>query len=255
MWRLLVVVSLVAGLLGACDGQSSPTGSPSTEPPPADPSPTSSASAIPCPDPEYNPENECLGEIDAGTYTTVQLDPSLTYTVPEAGWANYEDLPGQFLLLPPGADVLGVDPGTSDYIGVYASAAAPRQDCSGRPDRSVPRTVDGYVAWLQANPALDVSRPAPLTVGSHAGVTIDVSLHPGEGPCTDPAVGRFAEFAVGVSPADFSAAVIRFLDYRVDVFEVRHELFLILIGDPHGRGSDEPHWLSTADEVVDGFTF
>src|SRR5882762_8487715 len=33
--------------------------------------------------------NRCRGPIPAGTYTTFEFEPPLTYTVPE-GWANWE---------------------------------------------------------------------------------------------------------------------------------------------------------------------
>jgi hypothetical protein len=205
--------------------------------------------------PDSDPANKCLNKIDAGTYTTVQFEPALTYTVPDGGWSNPDDLPGEFMLLPPGSDIRGVDPGRSDYIGVYATAAAPRQDCSGRPDETVPTSAEDYVSWLQANPALEVSAPVPITVGSHEGTSVEVALRTGEGPCLDPTVGRFAEFAVGVPPADFSAGVTPTLDYRVDAFDVDQQLFLVLIGDPQGSGSNERHWPSTADQIVSEFSF
>jgi hypothetical protein len=244
-------IALVAFISASCWGTTATstssrreTSSPSGSPPP---------SVAPCPDPEYNPENMCLGPVDAGTYTTVQLRPTLTYTVPD-GWANYEDLPGQFILLPPGAHVRGVDPGRSDYIGVYPSTAAPRRDCSGRRDPTVPRSAAGYLRWLRANPALEVSDPAPITIGSHEGTTVDVSLRPGRAPCSDGIKG-FAEFAVGVAPADFSAAVTPSEPYRLHVFDVHHRLFLILVADPKHGGSDLPDWPSTARQVVRRFSF
>jgi hypothetical protein len=247
---VLLAVAITATACGGESTTSASSGEPTTSPPGV-----VWPSSVACPDPEYNPDNYCLGKIDAGTYTTEQFEPALTYTVPD-GWSNYEDLPAQFLLLPPGAHVHGVDPGRSDYIGVYAATAAPRQDCSGRPDKTVPTSAEDYVSWLQANPALDVSAPVPITVGSHEGTSVDVALRSGKGPCADPTVGRFAEFAVGVPPADFSAGVTPKLDYRVDAFDVDHQLFLILIGDPHGHeGSAEHDWSSTADQIVGEFSF
>jgi hypothetical protein len=242
---LLTVVITAA----ACGGESTTSASSGSVVWPS----VSAAPGDSCPD--SDPANKCLSKIDAGTYTTVQFEPPLTYTVPD-GWSNPDDLPGEFMLLPPGANVHGVDPGRSDYIGVYSTTAAPLQDCSGRPDKTVPRSAEDYVAWLEANPALDVSDPVQITVGIHEGTSVDVALRPGKGPCPDPTVGRFAEFAVGVAPADFSAGVTPTLDYRVDAFDVDDQLFLILIGDPHGHeGSSERHWPSAADRIVSEFSF
>ncbi len=44
-------------------------------------------------------------------------------TVP-AGWANYEDLYGNFLLVPRRGTLKGVNADTGDFIGVFRSAPA-----------------------------------------------------------------------------------------------------------------------------------
>ncbi|MCV0402639.1 MAG: hypothetical protein K5924_02895 [Chloroflexi bacterium] len=69
--------------------------------------------------------------MDAGTYTTVAFGTELTYTVPD-GWNNQEDLPGNFLVIPPTAAAEEVDAGTADYIGVYDGVAAASGDCEAR---------------------------------------------------------------------------------------------------------------------------
>jgi hypothetical protein len=67
-----------------------------------------------------------LGALSAGTYSSSVFQPAITYRVP-AGWGNFEDLPGNLLLIPPGGKLSGVDPGTSDYVGVY-----PRIEAKGQ---------------------------------------------------------------------------------------------------------------------------
>ncbi len=79
-------------------------------------------------------------------YTTTMFEPTLTYSVPE-GWSNMEDLPGNFLLLPPGSTLEGVNAGTSDYLGVYTSVVPPGH-CNGEPSTTVPNTFDGLVEFL-----------------------------------------------------------------------------------------------------------
>jgi hypothetical protein len=62
----------------------------------------------------------CVGALEASTiYKTKSSDLPLTYQVPEPGWSNDEDLPGDFLLVPPRSDLSGVNAGTSDFIRVY----------------------------------------------------------------------------------------------------------------------------------------
>ena len=89
-----------------------------------------------CPNPEGGPQNHCLGPLDPGAYTTTMFEPTLTYSVPQ-GWSNMEDLRGNFLLLPPGGALDGVNAGTSDYLGVYTSVVPPGH-CNGQPSTTVP---------------------------------------------------------------------------------------------------------------------
>jgi hypothetical protein len=68
-----------------------------------------------------------LDELTASqTYKTLMFEPELTYRVPAPGWHNWEDIRGNFLLVPPGNDLSGVDAGTADYLGVYTSVAPMR---------------------------------------------------------------------------------------------------------------------------------
>lgn len=122
-----VAVVTLAGSLTSCSG-STPSRSPAprTMAVSARGGSASSNSITPpappvCPNPEGH---ACLGPIAAGTYSTSVFRPQITYTVP-AGWSNLEDTPGNFLLVPPGFDLPGVNRGTSDFIGIYASVAAP----------------------------------------------------------------------------------------------------------------------------------
>src|SRR6266550_6198677 len=95
--RLLlpIFVWLLAISVAACSAGTSPTaiGSPSSNP------------SSSCPN---GNGGKCLGPVEAGTYSTVEFRPQITYRVP-SGWANYEDLPGNFLLVPPGGNLPGVD--------------------------------------------------------------------------------------------------------------------------------------------------
>lgn len=107
----------------------------------------------------------CLGPLEAGTYTTTVFSPAITYTVPQ-GWANGEDLLGNFLLQ------LEDDP---RYLGIYRNVAAPFE-CEERPDPGVDRSVYALSNWLSDHPGLETSKPAPVSVGGLDGVYLDISL-------------------------------------------------------------------------------
>ena len=114
-----------AVVLGSCGNDRS-----GNEPKPSE---TAVARETPSPAPEC-PNDEggaCLGALQAGSYETTVFGPAITYRVPD-GWANYEDTPGNFLLVPPGDDLEGVNAETSDYIGVYTAVAPTRSSCSER---------------------------------------------------------------------------------------------------------------------------
>src|SRR5262245_64709633 len=96
--RIVIAAAAAVTVLTACGSGSSAQPGAAEAGTPAVAQTSSEPTARPtCP----NPEGQfCLGRLDAGTYSTVQFQPSLTYTVP-AGWGNYEDMAGNFLLVPP----------------------------------------------------------------------------------------------------------------------------------------------------------
>ena len=72
-----------------------------------------------CPDPEGQ---KCLGKLAPWRYKTAVSSPTVTYKVLR-GWTNFEDTPGNFLLVPSRGDLPGVNAGTRDFIGIYTSVA------------------------------------------------------------------------------------------------------------------------------------
>jgi hypothetical protein len=155
----------------------------------------------------------CLGSLKAGTYTTESFIIPITYRVP-AGWTNMEDTPGNFLLLPPGGDLPGVNAGTSDYIGVYASVAASAPAC-GHIQRDVPRTAERISAYIAHSPGIDSTDPKPVSLGGLKGIVLDLTLEktwkfkcPGD---ADAGV----TFITGSPPSDLEHAVIPGLAVRL----------------------------------------
>lgn len=122
-----------------------------------------------------NPEGQaCLGRLAAGTYTTRVFQPTLTYPVP-AGWKNYEDTPGNFLLVPPHGNLPGVNAGTSDFIGIYTSVGPPN-GCEDGVAPGVLATPAGFRSWAKRQPGFRNPRFRPVKVGGLAGIVTDLRL-------------------------------------------------------------------------------
>jgi hypothetical protein len=143
-----------------------------------------------------NPENWCLGDLDAGTYKSQFITPrldagagaewapdfgALTYTVP-AGWANSADFPERFGLKPT-ADFALDRAGSPDglhEIELHWQYAANAQNagCTSEELKSVPRTVDGLVEWIRTVPSLDAHAPSEITIHGLHGMWLDVGVSP-----------------------------------------------------------------------------
>src|SRR5436305_13161512 len=173
-----------------------------------------------CPNPEGL---ACIGPLTAHRqYTTVLFDPAITYSVPAAGWNNFEDLPGNFLLVPPGNDLAGVNAGTSDFIGVYASIAAARftdlSSCADARIDAIGTTPHAIAGWIGRQRALDVTAPTAVTVGGLHGVRIDVRVRPGARlpTCVD-GTNRVTVFLlfIGLAPSSLDHGVIAGMTMRL----------------------------------------
>jgi hypothetical protein len=173
---LLISAIALAGCSSAT-ASAPPSATPSAS---ATPSESTSPTATPrprCPVP--NRGGACLGPLPAGTYTTVEFLPRITYTVPAGGWTNWEDLPGFFLLVPPGFDLAGVDAGGSDYIGIYASVVAANTDCTESEQPGVEHTAAALAAEFAQRPGLTITTPKPVSVGGLPGLVLDIRLADG----------------------------------------------------------------------------
>ena len=138
-------------------------------------SPIPSPSAAACPNPEGG---ECLGPLTGGTYASVEFQAGVTYTVPD-GWANYEDLPGNFLLVPPSGTLEGVNAGTSDYIGMYDGTAPASANCDEVPEPGIETTPEAMAEWYVSLAGLDTTEPSPVHLGGLMGRVFDVALAKG----------------------------------------------------------------------------
>jgi hypothetical protein len=171
----MVIATLAIGLI-ACQA-ASPSPSPSPTPSTslgATVEPTATPRPISLPRPTDIPRDGtcesghvCLGVLESGkSYATVDFEAPLTLTMPVGGWENLVDAGGIFQLLPIES------PG--DAIAFLLEPAA-----VGAGAATAGTSVDQLAAWLTANPLLDVTPAAPVTVGGLDGVRMDVRIAPG----------------------------------------------------------------------------
>ena len=255
--RAALVVAVLA-VAGCSSSSSSTTTSPGAlSSPTGSPSDASSAPPVAfCPNPEGG---ECLGPLQAGTsYTTQVFTPGLTYQVPVPHWRNYEDTPGNFLLVPPGNDLPGINAGTSDFIGVYTSITPSRftslQGCATEPVPHVPATPTAMAAWLSGQRLLAVSRPAPVTVGGLSGLKVDVRARPGAHLPTCHVDGDTFSVALlfsGLAPSSLDHGVIRGMTMRLYLLRFQHGMLAIELDDiDHAPGT-----VAGLSRVAEGFRF
>jgi hypothetical protein len=107
----------------------------------------------------------------------VVFTPTLTYTVP-AGWSNFEDTPGNFLLVPPRGSLPGVNTDTGDFIGVCSSIAA-ADGCPFHGAPGVAQSVSAIAGWMAKNPGLAITNRHDADIGGLHGVVFDIKMAKG----------------------------------------------------------------------------
>lgn len=184
-----------------------------------------------------------------GASHTLVFRPSVTLTMP-GGWTTDEDSPGNLLVLPPWGSLDEVDPGTSDYIGVYTRVAA--SSCAAGPRRGVPVTVGGIGSWLTKDSTIVSTRPRQASVGGLHGTVQDLNRAPGAGtlPCGH---GRtYTPLIVGLPPSELVHALIPGLAMRLYLLDYRGGVLAIEVDDiltDHGRD------MAALDRVVRSMRF
>lgn len=176
----------------------------------------------------------CLGTLAGGTYTAVGPEPVVTYTVP-SGWSNLDDSRGGLLLLPPGAQLAGVDAGTSDYIALHTGVALADAKCTDNPAAGVGRSSAEIAQALVARPGLQTTTPRPVTIGSLSGYVLDIRLADGwkEEPCkgvTAPGV----TLLVGQGVSHFANGVVGKIAIRLYLLDAPGKVWAIEADDVTG---------------------
>ena len=130
-------------------------------------------------------DDNCLGAVDAGTYSSQFFDPfvatggswmprfgALTWTVPD-GWINVEDWPAFFQLRP--ADAEDGRWSSSPRTWSISDQAEP---CAEVQDPTIGTTAADIATWLSTAPGVVATDPQPVTIGGLDGFRIDICLDP-----------------------------------------------------------------------------
>jgi hypothetical protein len=147
-----------------------------------------------------DPENSCLGNLEAGTYSSQFFEPrpegewaarygAMTYTVPE-GWAAGYDYPDGYNLLPQvayatvdvGADGCSECP---DAIAVQSAPRAAATDCSEKAAPGVGKSAAEIADWVEHNSAFTVDRQSATIAGRPAYILDVQKAEPGDGACAE----------------------------------------------------------------------
>ena len=132
-----------------------------------------------------NPDNDCLGPLDSGRYSSVFVDPfvigpegwaprfdAVSYEVPD-GWANTGDWPGFYDMK------RTADPeATGLFVVADVVAISSEDQCLDEPDPAVGRTAEELTSWLTALPGVVATEPEAVTIGGLSGYRVDVSMDP-----------------------------------------------------------------------------
>jgi hypothetical protein len=178
--RPSIITALLISAITVVGCQSSAASAPASATPSTRAIP--SQSTAPTATPESNcpliGRGPCLGLIAAGTDTTVQFQPPITYTVPAGGWSNIEDLPGLFELLPPGSSIQGGEP-VGDYIGIWANVVAANTYCTESEQPGVEHTAAALATEFAQRPGLETTTPKLVSVGGLQGLVLDIRIADG----------------------------------------------------------------------------
>lgn len=147
--------------------------------------------------------NWCLGELEAGSQTSLFFDPylaefeqpvtrygALTYDVPD-GWANADDRTHFYTLTRASAyqdggvlDCLECP----DSVWLNANPRAPSMDCSEEVmDEAIGASAEALADWIRAHPGLRVSDGPTITVDGRQAFVLDITAPEGYADaCFDP---------------------------------------------------------------------
>ena len=208
-------------------------------------------------------DDNCLGPLDPGTYSSQFIDPfvaygdswnprfgALEYTVP-AGWQNIEDWPAFFRLGPEGAG-----DGTFVFVTTDIVAVSETEQCSDVPHPTIGTSAEDLANWLATSPGLVTTAPVPVTIGGLPGFRVDIRLDPTWTETCPWSEGKpVRELFVDRDPAEgFGMGFggdVRMAVYLLDVGGDR----AILVDIEAPTGAEFDAFIDDATAVVDSFVF
>jgi hypothetical protein len=173
---VVVAVAFLAGIgfaeLRKIGTQQTPVPIPSTAATEA-PTPTPSQAGLVPPRPTdipddgtCEPDRQCLGLLEPGSYQTEFLDPNFSFTISEPGWQNLQSSGGELDIRPLDA------PGDELHFLQDPSV----RTANGRAVGGIGSTVDELTAFWAGRSDLVIDGMQPTAVGGLEGVELDVTL-------------------------------------------------------------------------------
>jgi hypothetical protein len=195
----------------------------------------------------------CLGKLGAGTYTTQVFTPSITYTVTD-GWGNWEDLLGNFLLLPPGETLEGVNGDARDFIGIYHGVAAMAADCEEVPEPGVGSSAQAMADWFGSHPGLVVTQLQPIEIGGLNGLVLDLNLAPDwTGTCPFAQAGEpLVPLIIGTGPAGLGHVLNASFTTRLYLLDLAGGNIVIEVVDHPGDEQGLGDYATVVDDIKFG---
>jgi hypothetical protein len=151
----------------------------------------------------HNPDNWCLGVVEAGTFVSQYFDPvaltndesradygRLTYTVPD-GWANNDDWPSMYGFMRASSYAAGgVNEGqvAPDTLTLLARpSAASLDNCKDEPEPGVGTDRAALAAWIRSHPGLAVTERPDIVVDGRPATVLDLAVRDDWTETCDPA--------------------------------------------------------------------
>lgn len=149
-----------------------PTAAPTTAPSTTVAQPTSAPSPTPAAIACQGDVPGCLGDIAAGTYSSANFLPKLSFTAGE-GWSNSLDAPTIYELDP---NVAG-----GRYVMFWSNAQLTDHipTCEASPIPSAGTKADDWIQYLTSHPGLVTSAPKSVRFGAYTGTSILTTVKPG----------------------------------------------------------------------------
>jgi hypothetical protein len=200
------VILVLAGCSAGAEQASAPLGPASagmSAPLPAATGPSSAA--VPSAAPSLTTEvvcepsstNACVGGLSAGRHTSHAFQPPISFVVPD-GWSNHEDEARGYVLYAPGSRPPGSEFGARDKIAILADVTSTPKTCEA-PIADAGESAEDIARSMAVRENLDVTAPAPVSVGGLSGFVVDVRLDPGAVPECFPVPGVILFSGLGPS--------------------------------------------------------